>query len=95
MYDQFTITGVTLKVMIPPLSTYKEEGVPATLEWCYDEEDVPAADEYPEMQVYANYQIQAVKPGGSYSRYFPTSALRKRYGIDYCDCSDPQFTYYG
>ena len=65
-----------------------EVATPAYIEWCYNEEDVPAAEDYPDMQLYANYKIQSVKPGGTYSRYFPTAALKKRLAIDYCDSDD-------
>lgn len=80
--------------MIPPLPA-NGMGMPVTLEWCYNEEDVPDVSAYPDMQLYANYQIQSVKPGASYSRFFPTAQLRKRLGIDYCDSTDVLYTYYG
>jgi hypothetical protein len=96
LYQEFTCTGVRLKVTLVRNCFDALGTIPVSVEWALDDMQPLANGINPtavNLSAYANYQYGSIPDSYSISRYLSTAALKKRLGVGWCATSDPNFTY--
>jgi hypothetical protein len=98
MFQEYTITGVRVKVSLLRDGAAIIGTVPASIEWAYDDMQPLAngiAPSQVNLQAYANYQYGSVPITSSTTRYVNVAALKRRLGISWCASDDTNYTYQG
>lgn len=107
LFDQKKITGVRMKVIIPPAagSVYAERNLstatvtavniqPSRVIWAFDPNDqINITDPPQELAAKIGYQAMSVPANGTISRYFRTGAMFKRIGLGQGWTATPNLTY--